>query len=381
MLVAKQNNKLIDLREIPTKELVDLKRFSDYKCPQCGAPVIFRQGPKRRAHFSHLTPCDHYHTSESEKHRISKEVLGEWLMTQGVSSMQIEYHLSEVNRIVDIYFEYKGLKYAFEIQKSMMAPELFKQRNQDYREAGVQAIWIFIGDIYEKKSTYLINQVMRLQKENRLLHFNIDTERFTFFENLVWLNQQEVEGMIQKIPLKQLPLERLLYPQKGYKKRKLGEWLIIKKEFRCQKYIPYQRKEYALLRMCAPLFINLSLLPSVVGWPIEDRTYEKPLFIWQAYVVLCIMTNYEEQDVFTLSEIRQKLRGQYHLKEANQVGLGLKKYLELLSIFGMIRESFGYYEYVRKPRLFSHLEHCLLEDEQLGKLWLEHENLNSSELS
>ena len=174
--------------------------------------------------------------------------------------------------------------------------------------------------------------------------------------------------------MKFLSLDQLLFPPQAYKQKRLSQWLAIKKEFRCQKYVGYQRKEYGLLRMCAPFLINLSLLPSVVGWPIEEVAYEKPLFIWQAYVVLCIMSNYEEHEVFTLSEIRQKLRLHYRLKESQHTWLGLKKYLELLSMFGMIREQFGYYEYIKKPHLYLQLEPYLIEDEQLGQLWLQQKN-------
>ena len=100
----------------------------------------------------------------------------------------------------------------FEIQKSLMTPELFEQRNKDYRQSGIQVIWIFIRDIQERSHTYLLNQVMRLQKGNRLIHFNVLTETLTFFDHLVWLNQKEVEGTIQAVPLKFLSLDQPLLP-------------------------------------------------------------------------------------------------------------------------------------------------------------------------
>ena len=106
MLTAKQNNQLVDLTQIPKKELAQLKLSSNYECPYCGSPVIFKQGPKRRAHFSHITPCDYdRHTHESEAHQRSKLVLSQWLINQGATSVQLEYRLSAVNRIADIYFE------------------------------------------------------------------------------------------------------------------------------------------------------------------------------------------------------------------------------------------------------------------------------------
>ena len=83
------------------------------------------------------------------------------------------------------------------------------------------------------------------------------------------------------------------------------------------------------------------------------------------------MSDYEEHDVFTLSELRQKLRFRYHLKESTDVVEALKEYLTLLALFGMLNEQFGYYEYVRRPRLYSQLEPYFIEDEQLGQVWIQ----------
>ncbi len=375
MLTAKQNNQLIDLTQIPTADLPQLKQLSNYQCPHCGAPVIFKQGPKRKAHFSHLSSCDYEgHTHESEAHHLSKLVLSQWLMMQGALSVQLEYQFESIPRIADIYFEYQGQKYVLEIQKSMITSELFETRTGDYHKIGIQVFWIFIGDIQIRSKTYILNQVMRLQKDSRLIHFNVMSETVTFFDHLVWLNQKEIEGTVQEIPLKLLSIGQLVLPTTVYKQKQIEDWLDIKKEFRCKKYASYQRSERLLLRMCAPFLINLSLLPSVVGWPITGEAYEKPLFIWQAYVVLCIMSSYEERDVFTLSEIRQKLKLHYHLKESKQAYVALKKYLELLSFFGMINEQFGYYEYIKRPRLYLQLEPYLVEDKHLGQIWLQQKN-------
>ena len=84
----------------------------------------------------------------------------------------------------------------------------------------------------------------------------------------------------------------------------------------------------------------------MVGWPVEGEVYVKPLFIWQAYVVLCIMSEYEEQDVFTLCDIRKKLKGSYRLKEGVHVA----------------------------PGLFSQLEPYFIEDAQLGRLFSQQKN-------
>ena len=58
------------------------------------------------------------------------------------------------------------------------------------------------------------------------------------------------------------------------------------------------------------------------------------------YCVLCQIM--KEHDVFTLSELRHKLRVRYHLKESSDTLKALKEYLLLLEWFGMIRQQVGY---------------------------------------
>ncbi|MEE1238169.1 MAG: competence protein CoiA family protein [Turicibacter sp.] len=371
MKIAKYNNELIDLTKVSREKVVELKQLSNYSCPYCEEPVILKQGPKRTAHFSHLTCCTYEgHETESIEHQQAKTILSGWLLTQGATNIQLEFRIPQINRIADIYFEYNEKKYVFEIQKSIISQTLFDERNLDYGSLDINVLWIFIGEVQFRSKTVLVNQMMRRQKEQRLIHFSVITETITFLDQLVWLNQKEVESNVRRYPLKLLSLNQLILPEKQYKEKKLNDWLVIKKEFRLKKYASYQRSERLLLRLCAPYLINFSLLPSVVGWPIEGRGYDKPLFIWQAYVVLCIMSSYEEQEVFTLSDLRQKLRFHYHLKETSEGMLVLKKYLTLLAFFGMLKEEFGYYEYIKRPRLYSQLEPYLIEDKQLGERWL-----------
>ena len=37
----------------------------------------------------------------------------------------------------------------------------------------------------------------------------------------------------------------------------------------------------------------------------------------------------------------------------------------------MIRQQVGYYEYIKRPRLYLQLEPYLIEDKQLGELWIQ----------
>lgn len=375
MIRARQNEELIDLTNVSSNQISELKLINNFSCPYCGAPVILKQGSKRRPHFAHLTPCNYaLHESESELHLRCKNMLAQWLEDCGAKEIQMEYRLPDGKRIADLFFKWSGKSYALEVQKSMMSPEVFKQRNQDYQRAEIEVVWIFIGDLTLLKRTYRLDRVMRLQKDKPFIHLNGKSKQVTFLRQIVWINQREIDATKEVFPLDKVTLQQLLAIPEEVPVRHIEEWIAFKKDFRCYKFANYQRKEYKLLRLCAPFLINLSLLPSVVGWPIEGEVYVKPLFIWQAYVVLCIMSEYEEQDVFTICDIRKKLKGSYRLKEGVHVAPGLKRYLDLLVYFGMLRKQFGYYEYVKRPRLFSQLEPYFIEDAQLGRLFSQQKN-------
>ena len=144
MKIAKYNNELIDITKASREQILELKQVSNYSCPYCEEPVILKRGPKRTAHFSHLTCCTYEgHETESIEHQQAKTILSGWLLTQGATNIQLEFRIPQINRIADIYFEYNEKKYVFEIQKSIISQTLFDERNLDYGSLDINVIMDF----------------------------------------------------------------------------------------------------------------------------------------------------------------------------------------------------------------------------------------------
>ena len=215
-------------------------------------------------------------------------------MIKAWTLIKIEHRLPSIDRIADIYFEYKGKKFVLEIQKSMIDQVLFEERTRDYQKLGIEVIWIFIGEIQAREKTYLLNKVMKLQKGSRIIHFNPFTQTLTLFNHLVWLSQKEVQGMVEKILLNDFSLNSLLSTDTYHVSKNLDDWLTIKQQFRCKKSLSYQRNERGLLRLCAPFLINFHFFHLLLGGQLRERLIiNRYLFgrdTW--YCVLCqIMKN------------------------------------------------------------------------------------------
>lgn len=369
MLTAKLDNQLIDLRGLSRSEII--KKYQPqlpYVCPHCQGEVILKYGVKKRAHFAHKIPCDYqYSEAESEEHITAKLLLSSYLRSQGAHSVSVEKRFQDILRIADLYFEWNGKSYVIEIQKSIISTSLFESRMQDYRLKGIEVIWIFIGDLKEKTQTYVLNQVMKLNKNRPLIHLNILTKEVTIFNQLIWLNSKEVKGQIKKNYLKHLLISELINPIDDFKSVPLSEWLEIKKEFRVRKWQYYMKSEKRLLRFCYSHRLTLSLFPAEIGWPVRaSQSVHSPIFIWQSYVLIGFIMSEKIGSVFTLTDLMNGLKIRCELKLERQAVQALKDYLALLIDFGILVYENGYYEYIKIPIGYSELDQALNHDLRLG---------------
>ena len=371
MLTAKLNNQLIDLTGLSRNEIIQKhQNHLPYICPHCEGDMILKYGMKKRAHFAHKVPCEYQCSeSESEEHRISKFLLASYLELQGATSIRIEKRFQDILRIADLYFEWNHQAYVIEIQKSAISQSLFESRVQDYRSKGIEVLWVFIGDLKEKPQTYLINKVMALNKHHPLIHLNIMTEEVTLFNQIIWLNPKEVKAQANRVYLKNLQMTDLLNDQEACEGVNLTQWLAIKKEFRCIKWQQYIKSERELVRLCYGHRLTLSLMPSEVGWPIANHQgFTKPLFIWQAYVLIGFIMSKEIGSFFNLTDLVNRLKGHYHLKIDQYAIKALKAYLLILARLQIISNHKGYYEVLKYPRVYHQLGEVLEEDRKVGNL-------------
>lgn len=112
-------------------------------CPRCQQEVVFRQGPRTRAHFAHQKRADRAtkHQGESSLHMESKLAIVKQLMAK-CSLVQMEKICVDGKRRADVYLEYQDAAYTIEIQYAPISEMAVRARENDYGSQGIRVIWL-----------------------------------------------------------------------------------------------------------------------------------------------------------------------------------------------------------------------------------------------
>ncbi len=130
----------------------------DYICPECGAAVRLRSGPKVQPHFYHYRGLAFCRQREkSPEHLFVQQKILESL-PQGEARMEV--HFREIGRVADVAWE--AGKVIFEVQYSPMTPEEALARTADYHSLGWNVVWILHDARY--------NQEMQSSLEEGIAH-------------------------------------------------------------------------------------------------------------------------------------------------------------------------------------------------------------------
>lgn len=113
-----------------------------FRCRECGDPVILRLGHNRINHFAHENPIQrHYAENESELHRRCKMEIFEALrILPNVHDVALERPLG-TNR-PDISAHIDNVPVALEVQISDLLVETIMQRTIDYHRSGWYVLWL-----------------------------------------------------------------------------------------------------------------------------------------------------------------------------------------------------------------------------------------------
>ena len=368
---AMLGNEVIDLDRLTKPEIMQLKRRRDFFCEKCGKPVIFKNGTRKKAHFSHLKDGLHGSNPESAGHIMVKHSMARWLGSQGIDAT-IERRFPMIDRIADVFFEYKNVKYVLEIQKSAMSDVEFKQRILDYLQVGVTVLWIFLGDVEQKENTFKLPPVMLGRGLWRMFHFCVKTTNLRIFEAPVYISTRSVYAKPMCGRLSEFRVDDLL-SRRANLLHFDESWLGVKKHFRERGWHYASKSEKKLLEQCLMRGFNLSLLPTEVGWPVDGDFIGKHLFVWQSYVLLTLMKHYRLGDIFTLDQMLRLLEIEYQLVMCDGARMQVLTYLKWLDMFGIIKEDQGYFEYVKLPKISVSMEEKSNRDkkyvEVAVKLW------------
>jgi len=362
---------VIDLDRFTESEISQLQRRNDYICVTCKMPVIFKNGTRKRAHFSHVNEGISVSNPESAEHILVKHCIAKWLKGQGINAI-VERRFPIIDRIADVYFEYKDAKYVVEIQKSPMSDSEFKQRVLDYKSIDATVLWVFLGEVEKKGNTYKLPAVMIGRGLGRLFHFCVKTAKLNIFADPVFVSTRKVFAKPASGSLCDFCVVDLLCDNRGvvYFDK---SWFVVKEYFRKQGWYYVTKSEKKLLEQCLIRGFNLSLLPTEVGWPVDGDAMGKHLFVWQAYVVLVVMKHFNVGDVFSINHMFRLLKVEYQVVQCARVKKQVLSYLKWLVMFGVIKEDRGYITYVKVPKICANTENQLRLDrkfiEVVANLW------------
>lgn len=355
-------NERIDLDKLTKSELLLLKKRRDFFCLQCKKAVIFKNGTRKRAHFSHAKEGSSTSNPESASHLLVKHSLAKWLEKQQLI-VEVEKRFSKIDRIADVYFEYQNSRYVLEIQKSPMSDLEFNQRMTDYHSINVIVLWIFVGEIFEKKNQYRLPPVMLGRDITPLMHFCVKTARLQIFEKPVFLTTRDIYAKPTCGTLNAFSIKNL-FETKQETVHFDSNWLEVKRTFRKRGWFYASKSEKKLLEQCLIRGFNLSTLPTEVGWPVAGDGMRKNLFIWQAYILLIIMKYFEIGSVFSLNDLLNHLQTEYKMRRSEAIHIQVLSYMKWLMMFGVVKKEKASFKYVKKPEILSTLEVATKKDEQ-----------------
>jgi len=351
---------LIDLSRLTRDEIAHLNRRARYTCFTCKKDVVFKNGARKKAHFAHVGEEKRNWQPESAAHRLVKEALARWLREHHVP-VEVERRFIDIDRIADVYFEFQGRRYVFEVQKSPMSDLEFKQRIDDYEQIGITVVWVFLGAVTQKKNCYRLPAVMQGRVLDKYLHFCTQRARMTLFEQPIFLSTRVVYCQAVNKRLADLSLGEVLRSTKG-KVWLDASWLGVKEQFRRKGWVRGSKSEMKLVEQCLLRGFNLAMVPPIVGWPVPGGAMGKPLFVWQMYVVMILLKHFKVGDTVKIQEMVRLLVVEYEFFKGVEVAIQVKIYLRWLVKFGVLKQRGNQLEYFELPEIKKAMEGCLEGD-------------------
>jgi len=371
MRQAMLENVLVDLDTMTRPEIMRLAGRQNFSCVKCQKPVIFKNGMRKRAHFAHEKNGVNTGRAESAAHILVKHSLAQWLMRQGRPSV-VERRFPEIDRIADVYFEFKNRPYVLEIQKSPISDTEYRQRIDDYQKINVTVLWIFVGEVTKKENIYHLPPVMLGRGSGRLFHFCIRTAKLTIFEQPVFLTNSKIYAQVVSKSLGNLQVRDLI----NLGRRAIffeTSWLNVKHSFRARGWYYAGKSERKLIEQCLLHGFNLSLLPTEIGWPVAGDAMRKPLFIWQSYVLVTILKHFTIGNKFLPGYLTTFLEKDFKVPVTDDTKRQVENYLEWLVMFGILAKRGRLFEYKKPPKISTMMEENRNCDERfvnaVEKMW------------
>ena len=113
----------------------------------CGAPGHLRSSKNGTRHFYHAVDTGCHYAGESKEHLAIKEQIYRTCRSEGWET-SVEFPAPDRSWISDVYATRNGRKIVFEIQISAISPDELAERDEKYRNEGIESYWLldnFLG--------------------------------------------------------------------------------------------------------------------------------------------------------------------------------------------------------------------------------------------
>ena len=297
LLVAltKQQELFLLQREMTHQDLQQLKRTSQFYCPQCKEPVQLKVGTIKIPHFAHLkqNSCESlFSEGESKAHLLGKRQLFS-LFSKLQLPVILEPYLPQVQQRPDLLVTKGDKHYAIEFQCSKIAAPHFERRTNGYFAEEIHPIWILHTPNDTFKSPGLtklsINHtnaqfIQMYKNQHYLITYDVQCEMFYYISNLIPIQGLQYFGVVQALPLLQQQFPFLI-PQVMTKK--MFQQLFLKlihirnASLHSRLLLSKRGVNDVFLRAVYELHCTVQNIPHFIGIPISLSRLEIPNVEWQ----------------------------------------------------------------------------------------------------
>lgn len=278
MLVAiNEQGEYLALTTSVTEAALQQLRTMNVYCPHCKEQMILKAGAVKIPHFAHLahTSCDAlFAEGESYLHLLGKRQLFERLQQLG-EDVQLECYLPHLQQRPDLLVT-KKRPYALEFQCSRIPHDLFLQRTEGYRRAGIIPVWVlktppsFLQKEGILQASFSLFHQQFMQKDH-LITYAPETQQFHYFCHFIYLHGNMFLARSISLPLAAQVFP--FYEPKRMKKEGLIEMLSEYTRYRLKflrSRLFYSQKGVndLFLRAVYELRLPREKLPLFIGVPV-----------------------------------------------------------------------------------------------------------------
>ena len=138
-----------------------------YRCPNCGADVILKQGRIVIHHFAHKPPTDcTWASGETREHLLAKTQIRDAFRARGYQAdYEVEVLSVAGDRRADVLVtNARGVRVAIEIQHTPILYDAIERRTEAYMSAGVPVIWVAILSGKMKEEAETVSDGLRIEQ-------------------------------------------------------------------------------------------------------------------------------------------------------------------------------------------------------------------------